>query len=197
MKLDKYNELKGSLKTGDLLLFSGTGLFSWVIRLTTRSKYSHVAAVYVNKYGKIECYESTTLNENESGKKVKGVQINSLDWKLKNYWGRVWIRHLNQPLDWWHKKRLEEFGKKTLGLPYERNLIDLVLSAFGASRRSSKGKKLSFFCSELIVSALQWAGLIDPSVDASSFDPGDLSLEKDEEIPYSSRFRYGPEIPLF
>jgi hypothetical protein len=46
--LREYSEIRGSLKTGDLLFASGNYFFSRLIRRVTRSYWSHVGIIYVD-----------------------------------------------------------------------------------------------------------------------------------------------------
>lgn len=50
----KYSDIRHNLCTGDIVLFSGAGMVSNVIKWATRSKWSHVGMVIVyddNEYG--------------------------------------------------------------------------------------------------------------------------------------------------
>lgn len=41
----KYSQIKDTLNTGDIVLFSGVGAIGWSIKMYTFSKYSHVGMV--------------------------------------------------------------------------------------------------------------------------------------------------------
>ena len=43
--MPKYEDIRGDLRTGDIILFSGKGGISHAIKLTTNSKWSHVGMV--------------------------------------------------------------------------------------------------------------------------------------------------------
>ena len=74
-----YSEHRADMKTGDILLFSGTGLISRAIQAVTGSRWSHVATVLeIPLYDFVCCFESTTLcniPDLSTGAKVKGVHF--------------------------------------------------------------------------------------------------------------------------
>jgi hypothetical protein len=101
---------------GDILLFSGRGPVSWLIRVLTLSPYSHVGIVSdVSKVslGKFDwvsmfvlqewkdglrLFESTSLDDvpcEITGKRIAGTQAHRVEDTVKRYRGRVWRMRLN------------------------------------------------------------------------------------------------------
>jgi hypothetical protein len=57
-----YNIHRGSINTGDIILFSGKGRISNIIKWVSKSKWSHVGvAIKIKEFDMILCLESTTL----------------------------------------------------------------------------------------------------------------------------------------
>lgn len=80
-----------SLKTGDIVLFNGSYLSSFVVKVASRSKWSHVGMVWENppgyKEGRYLLSSDITMAEN-------GVQILPLEEMIRDYRGEVWIKNL-------------------------------------------------------------------------------------------------------
>jgi len=87
-----YHELRDELKTGDLILFSGKGAISNVIKLFSGGKWSHVGMVLRVPAldDAVLLWESTTLSDIpdiESELPTKGVQVVPLSQRLSKYRG--------------------------------------------------------------------------------------------------------------
>lgn len=91
--LRKYNAVRDSIKTGDLIAFSGTGFISSIIKLVTMSEISHVGIAIVDDsafMGKMVCVAEVRM-------KI-GVQINLLRPRLEEYKGKIWVYSLKEEL---------------------------------------------------------------------------------------------------
>jgi len=59
MKIINYQELRDTLKNGDMLLCKGNSLFSKLIRYGTKSEFSHIGIIYKDEFlDRILVYES-------------------------------------------------------------------------------------------------------------------------------------------
>src|SRR5688500_18814624 len=106
MKLERYEKLRSSIRTGDCILFSGKGRESNLIKRVTISKFSHVGmALWLTPVSTDEprlfLIESTTLNTvpDISGSYRRGVQMIPLAQRLEGYEGEAWWLPLKQPLN--------------------------------------------------------------------------------------------------
>lgn len=160
----KYEDLRKSLKTGDIALFSGKGGISAGIKWATNSKWSHVGMVFAApEYDMVLLWESTTLNDLEdldTGAHMKGVQIVPLYERLKQYDGDVAIRRLNRPLAPEQIQDLQFLRQEFKGRPYEQDEIELIRSAVDVPLAKNKEDLSSLFCSELVAEAYQRIGLL-------------------------------------
>ncbi|OFC69069.1 hypothetical protein BFC18_20250 [Alteromonas confluentis] len=86
-----YNDIKDSIRPGDLIAFGGNSLFSKWAKLTTRSNVTHVGAVThchtcpnTNNLLHHDVFEATVRN------KKRGVMITPLHERLDEYEGDIW-----------------------------------------------------------------------------------------------------------
>lgn len=180
----KYESLRWSLKTGDILQMRGKGLFSWI--LGRFGWASHVGMVLVVE-GMVFVYESTTLStvrDYFTGKKVKGVQVVLLSERLRTYKGKIRVRQLEKPLTSYQKEILEECRQEFRDRKYEQSLWQLIRAGF---KWRIQAKDLSsIFCSELTAEVQQRQGIMReryPSneINPWDYDPGGVA-EKEIEI---------------
>ena len=189
----KYSTLRDRLATGDVVLFSGKGRISEIIRWFSGTDYSHVGMVVADSdLDAIFLWESTTLSnieDVETGAFTKGVQLVPLSDRLARYEGRVWVRHLAPTLSAAQRQRLWRFRREVAGRPYERRKLELFLSLFkdrGIGACRSQEDLTSLFCSELIAEAYQRMGLL-PDVE-------DGGLPSDRYRPDSFGEGHSPQL---
>lgn len=174
-KVKLYEEIRPSLKTGDVVLFQGTGIIPRVVRWWTGSpKWSHIAIVVrSHDIDAVFCFESTTLNrvgDIVAGEKVRGVQLSPLSARIKKFKGEVAIRALEKPLSKTQEKSIFELVKELRGRPYERDKLQLLGVA------SNRHEDLtSVFCSELVAEAFQRVGLLPSDRPSNTYYPAHFS----------------------
>ena len=166
-----------SLQTGDLLLFSGRGFTSEVIRVFTRSPWSHIGMV-VHLPGNPHplVLESTTLSESPDvtlGRPVAGVALVPLADKLRGYTGTVALRRRHGPaLSDRQQQLLVRLVKRLLHRPYKNyvlcNALDVVT---GFTRRPDQR---GWFCSELVAEMYRRLGWLPRDIRVAGFVPGDF-----------------------
>lgn len=185
----KYTEIRNELKTGDILLFSGKSGISEGIKFFTLSKWSHVGMVYkiqddLDPKGSLFCWESTTLSNVEdadTGKLTKGVQRVELSERLERCFAsgyEISVRQLSKTLTDQMITALNLFRHDVSGLPYEKDKIQLIKSAYDGIFGKNKEDLSSFFCSELIAEAYQRMGLLTEEKPSNEYTPKDFSSEK-------------------
>ena len=161
----KYEDIRSDLKSGDVLLFSGRGLASWLIRLRTWSDISHVGMVY--KIGQnVMVWESTKLTGKD------GVQISLLSVRGKRYKGKIQVRPLHTRRDNKFYRTFDEVRKETKGVKYERHWWELWGSvAFW----KNKVCLIYIFCSELLGYIFKRWGLFKRNFPENELAPVDFT----------------------
>jgi hypothetical protein len=175
-----YNVHRGSINTGDIILFSGKGRISNIIKWITKSKWSHVGvAIKIKELDMILCLESTTLvdvPDYETGATVKGVQITNLSERILKYDGDVVVRHLvDINRDQVFSETLEKFKKEHRNKAYERHCIELFNAAYDGVLGQNKEDLSSLFCSELVAELYQQWGLLSDKIPSNEYTPKDFS----------------------
>jgi len=186
--LDVLNELD----TGDLILCNGNGVFSDFVKITTKSKWTHVGIVLrdpdfllllppqkglflYNSDGKYEV-------DIEAHKKIFGVQINELIHMVDNYDGEVYARKLNTKLT---REEMDEKFKTIYNTEYHKpyDWLPQDLIATFAERHGCKVADFvvdprrvdRIFCSALVGFCYTQMGLLKPSTEWGTMYPDDFS----------------------
>ena len=125
--MTSHDELRDTLKTGDLVLFSGKSAFSATIRLVTGSRWSHVGMVM-----RLEEFEDAMLLlessllvdprvlDIESAEAVQGVQLVPLCDRLSTYSGGSAMRRLEPALSDSMQAALDELRMELAHRPFRR-----------------------------------------------------------------------------
>ena len=198
MKLVNYDDLRRSLKTGDIVLFAGSNWISRLIKFGTRGRWSHIGMVIkIPDYNIVLLWESTTLSKTKdiiSGKARKGVQLVPLRDRLSTYRGEVAVRCLTGPINIEDLCKLHTMRNEVRGRPYEQSKLQLLLAA--SKRFCGFGEDLSsLFCSELVAEAYQRMGLLREDIPSNSYDPNSFA-ETGRFNASMLKNCLGPEIPL-
>lgn len=176
----RFDEAHRQIRTGDLLFFRGHSLWSWLIKLWTRSRVSHVGRAAWGEF----CGERILfVVEAVEGVGVRLARVDDL------------LRHGEQ-IDWYRlRTRLPDRTlQPEVGVRY---LLSLVGRSYASPwqfvRAFSVGGRLvgrwldlpvdtdpeRFFCSEAVAASLLRDGYEDSSLgDPASLNPGDL-----QELP--------------
>ncbi len=180
----KYPDVRSDLKTGDLVLFSGTSFTSSVIKWGIGGKWSHVGVVVRMPAfpERVLLWESTTLADLadvETNRTQSGVQLVWLSARLATYHGEFKLRALDKPITPEMDAALTQRRGQLAGRPYEQKKLELLESAldgwFGSLKRERLG---SLFCSELVAEAYQAMGLLPespPGQPSNEYTPRDFA----------------------
>ena len=175
----KYADVRGELKTGDLLFFSGKSRVSELIKWFTGSKWSHVGMVCrIAEYDLVLCWESTTLSNARDvhfNRPLQGVQLVPLSARIEAYDGAVGLRQLSSCLSDLQLIHLAQLRHEMRGRPYESSKLELLRSAYDGPFGANEEDLSSVFCSELIAEAYQRMGLLDNALPANEFTPGEMA----------------------
>ena len=189
----KYAEIRDSLKTGDIVLFSGQSQVSGILKWFKRSKWSHVGMVVkLPQFDAIMLWESTLLSsatDVETGMPSLGVRLVPLSQRIG---GEVAIRRLeNVVLSQEDIDKLSALRVELRGRPYERNPVELFKSVWDLPFGRNEEDLSSVFCSELVAEAYQALGLLPEEQPSNEYTPADFSSER--FIPLLKGATLGPE----
>lgn len=201
----RYENIRGQLKTGDIILFSGKGGVSDGIKFFTLSKWSHVGMVYCfndarDVNGTVFCWESTTLTsipDADSGRLTKGVQRVEFSERLERCFAKgyeICVRQLSKPLSDSMIEALNAFRHEVSGRPYEKHTLELLKSAYEGIFGDNKENLSSLFCSELIAEGYQRMGLLPETLPSNEYTPKDFSTEK--TLTLLQGYELQPEIAV-
>ncbi len=133
-----YLKYRDQIKDGDVLMYKGTGLTSWIIKKVTGSKYSHASIV---------CWWNGRLMVLEAI--GKGVISSPLSVNIKKYHGEIeWFTYKGE-IPNADRKEMVEFAQLELGKEYPSPWK--FLKFLGDPDRSDKFKKNTIiFCSQFV-----------------------------------------------
>ena len=190
-----YDDIRPGLQTGDIVLFSGKGSISDIIKRVTACKWSHVGMVLKSEdWDMALLWESTTLSniaDLESGVPRQGVQLVPLSARLASYDGEVSIRALTTPLISSQRETLKAFRKEMTGRAYEEDKLELARSAYDGWGGGNREDLSSLFCSELVAEAFQRIGLLSEAIPSNEYTPKDFSTEARKVMN-----THGPEVVI-
>lgn len=176
---DRISDIAGLLP-GDCIAFSGSGFTSWVIKLFTKSPYSHVAVVIGKKAGKTLIIESTTLKRKD---KRRGVVIRNLDEVVSDYPKGIWWFPLSEE----SRLKFDEESFLTYLIEQEGKPYDFVQAALSATRLDKLLPEIDnhLFCSELVAFGYEHGKLwTKGTVDCSDLNPNELTKLPIFDEPY-------------
>lgn len=202
-KAKNYAELRGMIDTGDLILFSGKGLTSAIIRWFSGSRWSHIGMVVkVNDGDIVLLFESTTLSKIKdfaSGNLRRGVQLVSLSDRLAAYDGKLGVVFLMAKRTPEMIRALGEFRAEMRDKPYEKHFLSLVKSAYDGLLGKNKEDLTSVFCSELVAEAYQRMGVFSDEIPSSEFTPADFDINENKnahKLPFINGCSITSVVPI-
>ncbi len=203
IKKKTYQQIRASLKTGDIVLFSGKGGVSDWIKLFSGSAWSHLGMILCLPHmDMVLLWESTTLSDLpdiESGKGRKGVQLVPFSERVSMYKGDVAVRLLSKPITQQMETSLGKFRKRASRLKYEKNKIELIKAAWDGPLGGNKENLSSVFCSELVAESYQRMGLLaEPPKGwpSNEYTPRDFSTEARYPVHLHKGFTLSEEIKI-
>jgi hypothetical protein len=158
-----YGEMRRSFRTGDVLLFRGRGLLSLIIRVITRSPYSHVGLLYSFE-GRVYCVEAVGA----------GVRIILLSELLQHYDGGV--DYFEVEASDKQRRRAVSFCFQQLGKIYDKPGIFRFAASLIFDRRAVSPRDDRWFCSELVAAAYAAQDLPLTAVQEAYTSPSDLAM---------------------
>lgn len=147
-------ELARNCKTGDMLLFSGSGPISDLVRMVSSSEWSHVGVIIRERDFNIHSKSDRACilqSSNSAGDPIikdypgskhhRGVKLCPLEEYLRGYDGTtICYRQLHMPESWrnsrFFRERVKSFIDRTIDRSYETNWIELYRSVSGTNTES-------------------------------------------------------------
>jgi hypothetical protein len=198
-----YRAIRDSLKTGDIVFFSGKGAIPSIIKLFSGGKWSHVGMVLrLEEFDDIvliwESTASIKVSDLETYTATKGVQLVALCQRVRTYNGEINVRQLNKPVTPEMLCKLAACRKALCSKPYEKSEMELLKAVYDRIGGASSGEDLSsLFCSELIAEAYQVMGLLPEypeGLPSNEYTPMDFSSHRKLELKQG--YALGPEIAI-
>ncbi len=178
----EFEQIRGRMQTGDILLFSGRSLISQLIRIFTRSRWSHIGIVVrdasTDELFLWEATSNNTVEDVEYGHIPRGVQLVRLEEKLRSYDGVAAVRLLtgverNAVM----MKRFRWLFKRLRRAPYRNYFLEYVKVGFGRNRKATHYA----FCSQLVAEAYVRMRVLRPEKPSAFYTPKHFSV--DQSLP--------------
>lgn len=163
-----YNDIRNNLQNGDILICSGSGVFSSMIQQATESVWSHVAFIL-----RLDSIDRIMLLESVEPIGVRSVRLSKY---LEDYGndgkaypgGLAIIRHRQfaSIVDEAKFNKLTQFAVDQFGYPYDKDEIAKISARILASRIPFTKKQMKkiepdreFICSEYVARCYEQAGI--------------------------------------
>ena len=190
---NNLEELKNTLKTGDLLLcddlaYGSWGLFSWLIKFVTKSDFSHVGMIVKDpdftetplKGTFVWTSGISNVPDPEDKTKKFGVQFIPFDHFIQTYGGKIFLRriefeHNEEYYSIFETNKLKQIHQTVYDKPYDVVITDWI-EAF-CKKDPNPQKTSRFFCSALIGYIYTKLNLFDNNTDWSIISPSFFSSE--------------------
>jgi len=190
---NNLEELKNTLKTGDLLLcddlaYGSWGLFSWLIKFVTKSDFSHVGMIVKDpdftetplKGTFVWTSGISNVPDPEDKTKKFGVQFIPFDHFIQTYGGKIFLRriefeHNEEYYSIFETNKLKQIHQVVYDKPYDVVITDWI-EAF-CKKDPTPQKTSRFFCSALIGYIYTKLNLLDDNTDWSIISPSFFSSE--------------------
>ena len=140
-----YDDYRNEMRNGDVLLFRGTGLVSWMIQKRTKSPYSHA--------GIVAWWNDRLMVLEAVG---HGVCAMPLSRNVKKYHGGVDYYRANVNIDSDTRKQMVVFAQEQLGKEYAHRQLfryaamHLLGIPFSQHDQGAQGAAGKYFCSHYV-----------------------------------------------
>lgn len=175
-----YEKIRPYLKTGQIIFFSGSYLFSGIIRSLTKSVFSHVAIVY-----KDEQLDRVMILEAEPYIGIRLIPFSKYMKDYKNnrpYKGQIVVSNFMYELSQEQKNEGICFGLDELSRPYDNWEIFRIMLRI-LLRIGKKEKNRDYICSEMVRSCYAKMGYLFKMND-SYVSPQEIWQDENIELKY-------------
>ncbi len=188
---DYHSVVRSELLTGDIVLCSGTGIFSSMLQAATDSVWSHAALVL-----RLDEIDRVLLLESVEPVGVRCVRLSKY---LENYandgspypGGIVVARHANfgSVVSETARTKLTQYAIDQFGYPYDKDEIAKIAARIVAAKLPFTRKQLSkiapdkeFICSEYVAMCYEEAGLPIQWNQLGFISPADIAMDPSFEL---------------
>ena len=180
-----YRQVRDRIKPGDVLTFANSDLPAIVVQTATQSPYVH-AAIVLSVTPTDEVDDPILIAESHidlrtpsvgTGERNLGVQTHWLAPKLANRRGKAWWVPLREPLPEQRLARMQFWLREAeqQQVPYDIvQALGAGISEIANTRGTMQADDSALFCSELVTRALQVAGVVANTVNASEQTPANI-----------------------
>ena len=175
----KYLSVTPLLKTGDVVAFEGYSFVSEIIKLTTKSQFSHVGIIVV-KDNEIFIYESTCkpITPDVLFKKwYKGVHCFNFLQRILTYPGRISVFPLKNKLAIENEKKLIEYldNNHRNNINFNVNGMQFLgLKRIGLPVTIKEETMELLFCSQMVTAALKQGKVLNNEINSTLQTPYDV-----------------------
>jgi len=179
----RYNIIRKDLRSGDILLCSGTGVFSKLIQKATGSVWSHVGFII-----RLDSIDRVMVLESVESIGVRTIPLSSYvkdyNGSGRSYKGKVVIaRHaLAKSFSIPQMKKMTQFAVDLFGYPYDKDEIVKIAAriAMGFLIRKEKALKhdKEYICSEYAWHCYKKLGITIPHDKKGFIAPKDFARDK-------------------
>ncbi len=192
-EVDDYSSVRDLIRSGDVLICSGSGWFSRMIQRATESIWSHVAFVI-----RLDMIDRIMVLESVEPLGVRTVPLSKYltdyDSKGNPYPGRLAIirhREFASKVSKVKLKRMGQFAVQLFGYPYDKDEIAKIAARISASFLpfSQKEKKAlnrdrEFICSEYVWECYRSVGIKIPYDKRGFIAPADFAKAKEFQLRF-------------
>jgi hypothetical protein len=197
--LTSVDEVVSRAKTGDLILFQGTGISSWLIRFMSVCKvWSHVGVVVVHDGRKCitEAYNEVISEDLLRGGEHSGVQFVDLETRLRTYpGGRLAYRPISGTVSPTSVDLVVEAYKRldfSLVPRYNRNLWDFIEYGSRSDNDSNVHNGVKHYvCTAWVAQVLILLGVCSDRVAPGNYLLSDYGLTYRQMSTLHEPFKFG------
>ncbi len=183
-----YQDIRGSLISGDLLFASGEYMFSKLIQKASSSCWSHVALVMrLNEMDRVMVFESV------EGKGVRTIPladyVNNFEGSSRGYQGRLAIgrhQHFASLATPSSLRAMAQFAVDRFGLPYDNEELARITARIASSALGFKSGEIApgkdYICSEYVYECYKQIGLDVPFDRRGFIAPADFVEDPNIEL---------------
>lgn len=186
-----YSQARGEIRSGDVLICSGSSWISRMIQRATHSVWSHVAFVMrLDQIDRIMVLESV---EHIGVRTVPlSKYLTDYDSRGNPYPGRLAVarhRRFEELADPKALARMGRFAVDLFGYPYDREMIAKILARivsahlpFSPREQKALGRDREFICSEYVWECYHAVGIDIPYDPLGFIAPADFARAKELEL---------------
>lgn len=157
-----YEHVRSSVRTGDLLLCSGTGPFSELIKAATESEFSHVGFIvrfdHIDRIFVFESVESIGVRP-----VILSSYVNNYLGSGKGYPGRIMIARHEKFAEFADMKKFAQFGADHFSYPFDKDELIRITGRILASKlgffHDNFKRDKEFICSEYAFETFKSVGI--------------------------------------